>query len=1224
MKRKKIATLWHSLCVFLVGMGVTLGLYASETTPPPEGLDFSVLETNNPTTSFEVGEGGFKSALEGSWKVITLSTFTSVKWGTTYKDDCFNIAPTKFSATQPYCSYLVSPALDLAQLNGSALTFSLLATSPAGDAPLKVLIIDNMGNTLRELMSVTQTSESNSSYFPQEVSMPNDLTGVGFIAFVAQGNKENRKQFKINNLRLATASAEVTISSTPQEGLFFDSTNVGEVGATKEVEVFIKNSSSAPTVSLVGDHSNDFRLLNPTALTSMGGKLQVVFEPKAAGDREAQIEIIVGSVSHRVPLSGKAIGTATGENPDPQPELADNVELLNDPYFYEFNAENQPTGWQFEGNVSKIEKGYNANTGFAIRIDASGSTSNGVVFQTVSLKGKTPEIKVGEVFEGVIHFRSLEPKLANGVVRLACQWLNDSGEVIPSAEDAFINNSHFFDRHKAWDEVRFRTIMPTGATQFRFKVETQAGSLVELDDFNFLRLTRVNANSEFISVLPHIATLNGAVGQSSTHSILVQGMKLPHPRTPMFKTANGEMSMMPAQIPEGNSVNTYTLTITPTQKGAFYNGYMAQFLEENPVATASLNAFIIDATTPPTVQLSAATPVREMESFPNETDEQTLSFDVSGVIESATVAIQQEEAGIFMINTSSFFYSVKQDKVLNNSVKITFRPKEEKEYSATITITSARMEPFTLQIKGKGRKNTEGWVEKFTADKPLDSRFVGEAWNNYHLFDRGYYLLNGSWSAGKVTLDAKGVLECDEWFANGVETLSVQPLGSAPQLRLEYTIDGGGHWHAAEDFNRSGVASIKSHRPTRFRLVNKMESAVELTQISLVPNAREQRIEYPELNNEAMLTGVDTTPLTLLNETFNGTRHTRGLNLPGWQTLALQADRPFWGWAQKNKTTMEIEEQCAQISFLNSLNKDDKREHQAWLISPTLSYKNALSKILTFRLRYELPTENGNEKFGVFIITEKEGSINPQYLDITRLLLVENIENDTWYDYYVDLSKVEGIQIEDLFHVGFSFYSPVGGNATSLTFMIDDVTFGRTDITEINVDKDLISFLFKVDQECTPQLFTVTTKNPKHPIALTMVPSRMAEQFKLSTTQLPKEGGDVAVGFKSKDDAKRAAALLVQSRGSASKLVRLIAQIDNSVEMPESLAASRVYPTVVEQTLHVEGLYNQYYIYSLQGEWLQQGNATHKIEVGHLPKGTYIIRLVSEDGGVATHRFIRQ
>lgn len=1322
MKRERISFARRSLCLFLVGMSVILGLRAGEPTPPPADMDFSVLVSSDPVATFEVNEGGFKDALATDWKVVTLNTFPGMKWGTTFKDDCFSISPTKFSVKAPYCSYLVTPALDLSKMGGKALSFSMLATSSAGTSPLKVLLIDNQGATLRELLSVSEISSSNTSYFPKEVQMPSDLTGIGFIAFVAKGDKENRTQFKLNALKLAEASQEVQISCTPKEGLYFDTTPAGSVGATKEVEIFIKNFVGVPEVTLTGINASDFRLLNKNALTQTGGKLSVVFEPKSGGDKKADIQISAGTATFLVPLTGKATGAAatikmtaspqsiafgkvnvgsskgpksiaievqnaleaptmtlkgantgdfavtgadqlthqggglmvtftpsskgvksatielqvqgtllnihmtgegTGEAPTPEP--TDDIELLKDPYFYNFNTENQPTDWAFEGKVTKLERGYNSSTGFAVQLDAQGSEQGASIFQKVALKNDKITVKEGDMLEGTFHFRSVGTKVENGAVRLACQWLDASGNVITTAEEAFINNTFYFDRHKAWDKVAFRTIAPAGATHFLFKVVTQAGSWVELDDFGLLRLTRDNANMPFIAVLPHISVITGEKGKPITRELLVQGMKLPYAQTPVLNAKNGTMSIAPEKLPAGNSVANYSVTINPTEKGAYYNGYVIKFMGDNAVSTSAFNAFFIDAANPPAVKLSDTTPVRTMESFPNETDEMTLTFDVTGVIDSPTVAVQQEEAGIFLLNTSSFYYSVGQDKVLNSTVKVTFRPKEAKEYNATIVISAALMEPFVLQIKGKGKELSEGWVEKFTADKPLDPRFVGNPWTGYHNFDRGYYFLEGSWQApGRVDIKAGGIIECDEWFANGIERITIAPISLASHLKLEYSIDGGGHWKEGESFDRSGSAMIDTHRPTRFRLVNQTEETASLEQIKLSLGTPEARISYPQLNEEAMLVGADAQPLALLNETFDGTRHTRGLNLPGWQNLALQADRPFWGWAQKNIATQEVEEQCAQISFFNSINKDDRREHQAWLISPALSYQQAASKILTFRLRYQLPTENGEEKFGVFIIKEREGSIEPQYLDITKLLLVDNIESSTWYDYYVDLSKAEGISIEDIFHVGFSFYSPVGGNATSLTFMIDDVTFGRTDMTELSVDKELLSFLFKVDQECTPQLFTVTAKNPKHPITLTMVPSRLAEQFKVSTARLPKEGGEVAVGFKSKDDKTRAAALLIQTRGSASKLVRLMAQIDNAVEVPDALNRTKVYPTVTNGTLYVEGSYEEYYLFTLDGTWIEQGRATHSIEVGHLPEGNYIIRLLSADGGMATHRFVRR
>lgn len=69
------------------------------------------------------------------------------------------------------------------------------------------------------------------------------------------------------------------------------------------------------------------------------------------------------------------------------------------------------------------------------------------------------------------------------------------------------------------------------------------------------------------------------------------------------------------------------------------------------------------------------------------------------------------------------------------------------------------------------------------------------------------------------------------------------------------------------------------------------------------------------------------------------------------------------------------------------------------------------------------------------------------YLDLNSLVLVGvTVEDGKWYDYNIDLSTADSLGITDRFHLAFTYYSPVGGSATTLNFMVDDVTFGRTDL----------------------------------------------------------------------------------------------------------------------------------------------------------------------------------
>ena len=186
-------------------------------------------------------------------------------------------------------------------------------------------------------------------------------------------------------------------------------------------------------------------------------------------------------------------------------------------------------------------------------------------------------------------------------------------------------------------------------------------------------------------------------------------------------------------------------------------------------------------------------------------------------------------------------------------------------------------------------------------------------------------------------------------------------------------------------------------------MVNGSSAEATLTQILLTQSAPEERQSIKQIAQAMMLVDAKEAQGSL-EEYFDAQRHTRGINLEGWQSFATLADRPFKGWEQKNKSTQAVEETCAQISFFNSLDKDDAREQEAWLISPLLSKAKAQSTYLTFRLRYELPTQDGQEKFGVYILTpDGAGSVKPQFLDITKLLLVPQMESEKWYDYCVDL-----------------------------------------------------------------------------------------------------------------------------------------------------------------------------------------------------------------------------
>ena len=220
-----------------------------------------------------------------------------------------------------------------------------------------------------------------------------------------------------------------------------------------------------------------------------------------------------------------------------------------------------------------------------------------------------------------------------------------------------------------------------------------------------------------------------------------------------------------------------------------------------------------------------------------------------------------------------------------------------------------------------------------------------------------------------------------------------------------------------------------------------------------------------------------------------------------------------------------------------------------------------------------------------------------------------------WFDYRIDLSKVEGLAIDDKFHVAFSYYSPVGGNATSLNFMIDDVTFGRTDLPELAVDNDFIQFVFRPGQEMTPQPLNIYSDRTTAPVTVTLAPSAQKKYFKLSHEKLPLEGGSIAVGFKSNDSKTHAAALLVQTRGAKPIIVKLLAQpITAGINNVAGDDESTLQPAITGSDLTVNGKYLKYQIFSTDGSLLRQGIYQQRIDLSGVQPKVFILKLSTDEG----------
>ena len=895
------------------------------------------------------------------------------------------------------------------------------------------------------------------------------------------------------------------------------------------------------------------------------------------------------------------------------------VELLDDPFFYSFN-DGKPTHWATAGTVTQLKAGdrYSSDTGFGVGIETAANV-DGYLKQVIDLNRTGKEVVQGDELECLVHYSTIESKRLEGPFRLALRWLDASGNELVSTEKDFINNPDiYFGRMKAYGNLKFRTVCPVGAVKLEFALLVAPGSLVRMDDFSVLRLADKD-KTPLVAILPQYRTMMGEVGQPTTFPIALQGMHLSADQTPNFSgtKSSSVMKLDVEKLPKNGTVKA-NLTITPQVAGVYVgsNTYKLRFsgADEDNSGSLNLTGYFKRAGTTPTITLKADQQVREMKATPGKTDEQQLDFDIKDVITNVNLALKHDANSPFRIDVGQYYYATSSGKLYHRPVKVTFAPRKAGVYEAELRVSSVLADTLVIKLKGVSEAATSAdLVENFTENRTMDGRFTGDAWKDYHKFDLGYWKLNGKWnSKSNVTLAAKDTLYYDELVANGVNTLQLSPVSSAAKCTAEYSIDGGGHWKSLTLGDGEGKYVVGTHRPTLVRFVS--SESVEVQRVTITPNTIDEREAFDKIE-EAMLKDADSEPLAVLNETFSDLRHTRILGLEGWQNLTVRGERPFYAWKQKNADQSVVENEVAQISFLK-YGVEDRREHESWLISPTLSYKNAQSKDLTFSLMYRNQTTNGEELFGFYIITEKDGKATPYFLDISEYVPAGvKLEPDMWFDYRIDLSKVEGLTIEDKFHVAFSYYSPVGGNATSLNFMIDDVTFGRTDLPELSVDNDFIQFVFRPGQEMTPQPLNIYSNRTTAPVTITLAPSAQKKYFKISSEKLPLEGGALAVGFKSNDSKTHAAALLVQTRGAEPIIVKLLAQpITAGISNVAGGDEDALLPVVSGSELTINGKYQKYQLFSTDGSLLQQGGYQQRIDLSGVQPKVFILKLSTDEG----------
>ncbi len=257
----------------------------------------------------------------------------------------------------------------------------------------------------------------------------------------------------------------------------------------------------------------------------------------------------------------------------------------------------------------------------------------------------------------------------------------------------------------------------------------------------------------------------------------------------------------------------------------------------------------------------------------------------------------------------------------------------------------------------------------------------------------------------------------------------------------------------------------------------------------------------------------ESNPLSLLNETFDDITHNETLVLDGWQNVAAIDQRPWWGFDASKSQAVEGDGKFAKATTYQ-FGKESTGTWETWLVTPPLDYKNAVSKIFAFSVMGQyLASEGGESTLEIYYID----ATNPSdvfFQDLTSSFDIprSSDRSEVWSTFYLDLAPYSET-VADVFHMAFRFVGP-NGNEGVVTYYLDDISWGRTDLPLISVDIAQISETAIVNKQRTIGAITVSTQYLTLPVSVA-VKGANYDKFSISTETIPAEGGTFTIDFQS-------------------------------------------------------------------------------------------------------------
>lgn len=352
--------------------------------------------------------------------------------------------------------------------------------------------------------------------------------------------------------------------------------------------------------------------------------------------------------------------------------------------------------------------------------------------------------------------------------------------------------------------------------------------------------------------------------------------------------------------------------------------------------------------------------------------------------------------------------------------------------------------------------------------------------------------------------------------------------------------------------------------------------------VAITGTATEKAVE-PEKEGDSLL--LDTAkPLKLLVETFDNIVKNKPLNITDWNNVALEGTRAWWGYEFPEDDESAGEKAAKVTPYDSKMALGQETPCTMMLITPALDFKNAESKIFTFRVRGNYLSDEMTDKLELVYIdtTDSDTYISPVG-GFTMPATAD--DNGVWQEFHVDLT---GQELADVFFMGFRFTSS-RGISNSATYYIDDVSYGRTDLAVIRPMVTSLDFEAYLSKNTVSETVYVEATNLAEPIKLSLGGVNKSK-FKLSTNELPTTGGSFNLTFNSDNEGVHEAYVRLSSRGAADKYIPVT--VKNS--LPESISS-------------IEATTERGEVVDLAGRKVAFGNKD-------LPAGIYIVRQQTANG----------